>query len=81
MFPASYGDKGYYSDAKKICESCPVSKECLDYALEFPALDMHGVWAGLTPNQLAREQRVRGIKPSRPSTSSIINGGFDRLQK
>lgn len=40
-------------EAKKICETCPVVAQCLEYALE-QRID-HGVWGGLTP----RERRDR----------------------
>ena len=33
--------------------------------------DMHGVWAGLTPRQLAAEQRARGIKAIRPTLAAM----------
>jgi WhiB family redox-sensing transcriptional regulator len=73
MFPVKFNDKTYIIEAKKICASCPVSKPCLEYALEFTATEMHGVWAGLTHNQLAREQRKRGMTEFRPTTLSILN--------
>jgi hypothetical protein len=81
MFPAFDGDKSYCSQARKICQGCPVRKECLDYALEFQSLEMHGVWAGLTSNQLGQEQRRRGIKPSRATSLSVISEGFDRIKR
>ena len=35
---------------KRICGSCPVSSECLQYSLSFePALD--GVWGGMGHNE------------------------------
>lgn len=71
MFPAHHKDTQYITAARKICGECPVRKECLNYALEFPAADMHGVWAGLTPRQLAAEQRRRGIRPTRPTISQM----------
>jgi hypothetical protein len=42
------------------------------YALSFPAADMHGVWAGLTPRQLAKEQKTRGIKPTKPTIAEFM---------
>ena len=69
MFPAFDKDKGYYSKAKAICATCTVTTQCLDYALQFPPQDMHGIWAGMSHAQLGREQRKRGIKPLRPSIS------------
>lgn len=71
MFPKHKGDQEYVKGARELCGSCPVSVECLDYALSFPANDMHGVWAGLTPRELMSEQRRRRIEPSRPSISDV----------
>jgi hypothetical protein len=73
MFPKEHKDITYIAQARAICKSCPVQKSCLEYALEFPAADMHGVWAGLTSRQLAAEQRKRGIKPIRPTLAQMWN--------
>ncbi len=51
-------DKGRSAaPAKRICEKCPVRRDCLNYALETPVLD--GVWGGKTPRERAR-MRLRG---------------------
>ena len=71
MFPKEYKDITYITKARQICKNCPVKDLCLDYALEFPPADMHGVWAGLTPRQLAAEQRKRGITPIRPTIAQM----------
>lgn len=72
MFPRYFNDKTYDKEAKKICEKCSVKKNCLEYALEFPPQDMAGVWGGLTPAQLMREQSRRKIKPVRPTVAMQI---------
>lgn len=74
MFPKSYKDITYIPYARSLCRACPVRSECLDYALEFPAADMHGVWAALTPRQLAAEQRRRGIRAVRPTLAQMWSG-------
>jgi WhiB family redox-sensing transcriptional regulator len=71
MFPKEHKDITYIAEARRICSNCPVKPQCLEYALEFPAADMHGVWAGLTSRQLAAEQRRRGIKPIRPTLAQM----------
>lgn len=38
-----------WQQAVKLCKSCPVKRECLDYSLE--ADELYGVWGGLTANQ------------------------------
>ena len=80
MFPSEFKDVSYVSEAREICSGCPVAVECLEYALEFTAVEMHGVWAGLTSNQLAREQRRRGVVPSRATIAQIFNHGEKRVR-
>jgi WhiB family redox-sensing transcriptional regulator len=71
MFPQHHKDITYIIEARKICSGCGVKEECLNYALEFHPIDMHGVWAGMTSRQLSAEQKRRGIKPVRPSISQM----------
>jgi WhiB family redox-sensing transcriptional regulator len=73
MFPKEHKDITYIQQARAICEECPVKSKCLEYALEFPPADMHGVWAGMTSRQIAAEQRKRGVKPLRPTLSQMWN--------
>jgi len=73
MFPKEHKDITYIQQARAICEECPVKSKCLEYALEFPPADMHGVWAGMTSRQIAAEQRRRGVKPLRPTLSQMWN--------
>lgn len=73
MFPRKHKDITYIPGARKLCQSCPVEEQCLEYALQFPATDIHGVWARLTPRQLAAEQRRRGIKPTKPTNAAMWN--------
>ncbi len=74
MFPKQHKDITYIAQARTICRACPVRSKCLEYALEFPPADMHGVWAGLTSRQLAAEQRRRKIKPIRPTLAQMWGG-------
>ena len=71
MFPKEHKDITYIATARGICKDCPSKIPCLEYALEFPPADMHGVWAGLTSRQLAAEQKRRGIKPVRPTLAQM----------
>ena len=71
FFPKHDGDQSYAEVAVSICRRCPVRKDCLDYALQFPPYDMHGVWGGLTPRRLRQEAKKRGVKPSRPSIAEV----------
>ena len=71
MFPREHKDLSYISDARRLCRQCPVRKECLEYALSFPASDQHGVWAGLTPRQLDAEGKRRGVRPVRFTLAQV----------
>ena len=73
MFPKGHKDFSYIQGAREMCAYCTVRKQCLEYALEFPPADMHGVWAGMTSRQLAAEQRRRGITPTKPTLSQMWN--------
>ena len=73
MFPRWHKDISYIPEARALCRSCPVKEPCLTYALEFPPSDMHGVWAGKTPRQLAAEQKKRGICATRPTIAQMIS--------
>lgn len=46
-----------YRQAIRICNSCPVKQECLDYALDFP--EPFGIWGGLTRPERATILRDR----------------------
>lgn len=71
MFPKEHKDLSYISEARRLCRQCPVRRECLEYALQFPASDQHGVWAGLTPRQLAAEAQRRGVRPVRFTLAQV----------
>lgn len=49
FFPALEKKTVSYRDAIKICTTCEVKSECLNYAVQYEM--MHGVWGGTTPNQ------------------------------
>lgn len=34
-----------------VCESCPVIKDCLEYALNFEPRTLPGIWGGTSENQ------------------------------
>jgi WhiB family redox-sensing transcriptional regulator len=60
-FYAEKGDWGSIRQAKKLCEFCPVIKECGEYAIA--AMEPYGVWGGLTPRERVA---LRGLGRGRP---------------
>lgn len=50
------------NEAKAVCFTCPVRKECLQYALRLPALyggDGGGIWGGTSAAERDRMHRPR----------------------
>ena len=42
-------DDGHQAAGKRLCQSCRVKAECLEWALANG--ERHGVWGGLTPRE------------------------------
>ena len=47
---------GSTRDAKRVCESCPVQAECLDYAMSKD--EKFGIWGGLSERERRRLRRL-----------------------
>lgn len=58
LFYADKGDWALTIRAKLVCQRCPVTIQCLQYAIDNS--EMHGVWGGKTPQQ-RKELRRRGL--------------------
>ena len=52
-----------------MCRSCPVLKQCLEYALRHPESTEYGIWGGTTPFQRRRMSRL-GKKAIKKATES-----------
>lgn len=46
-----------YKVAVQLCQTCPVMKQCGEYAIE--AEEMHGIWGGLTVMQRRKMRAAR----------------------
>lgn len=53
-FPDEVGGKWQARDAKRICERCPVKRQCLAAT---PVSDRYSVRGGLSPKQRAKLRR------------------------
>lgn len=61
FFPERNGD---VRPAKAICATCPVKRECLDYALE--TRQMFGIWGGLS------EKQRKALRPRRRTNGELV---------
>lgn len=53
FFPEEDRERGLgYTQAKKLCATCPVQKLCLEFALVND--ERIGLWGGLTPGERAK---------------------------
>lgn len=46
-----------YKFLRQVCGRCPVKDLCADYAIELNPT--HGMWAGMSPKQIARKHKER----------------------
>jgi WhiB family redox-sensing transcriptional regulator len=65
FFPESGGTA---TQARKVCDRCPVRAECLEFALE--RREIHGIYAGLTTAERNAILKARGRASLPMSTSS-----------
>jgi WhiB family transcriptional regulator, redox-sensing transcriptional regulator len=60
FFPS---DGSGVADAQRVCASCPVATDCLEYALEYRI--EHGVWGGASERERRRILRRRRREAAR----------------
>jgi WhiB family transcriptional regulator, redox-sensing transcriptional regulator len=59
FFPEDYTDRVLVLEAKAVCQGCPLTVDCLQYAMSDSSLD--GIWGGTTPQDrknLRRRKRA-----------------------
>ena len=66
FYPEAGGSVAY---AKRVCRSCPVTAECLEYALEIG--DTWGVWGGKSVSQ---REALMGAPESQPAVRLCMRG-------
>jgi WhiB family redox-sensing transcriptional regulator len=56
-FPEKERDGGDARLVRRICNGCPVRRQCAEYAIDerIP----HGIWGGMSPNERSAERRAR----------------------
>lgn len=59
IFFPHYFRHGAYKEARRICATCPVIRECLQFALDTEATE--GMYGGMTPKQRERIAANGGV--------------------
>jgi len=60
--------------AKRVCMSCPVRAECLEFALV--EVVKHGIFGGTSEHERRRLRRERGISETRPRPPCGTTAGY-----
>lgn len=60
---------GSTREAKKVCATCLVQAECLDYALDHD--ERHGIWGGLSERE--RRRIKKALHPAQPELGDTTN--------
>lgn len=59
FYPEGRSASRTLAEAREVCMSCPVRRQCLAAALETPPWDDHGVWGGTTRNERLRLRNLQ----------------------
>lgn len=68
---ATKGSNELFERARKICMSCRVRKECLEFAIQHPSLQ--GMWGGLSPRQRRDERRKQEYAKAQNLKNKVLN--------
>lgn len=60
--------------AKRVCEGCPVRRDCLAFALTHA---VHGIWGGTTEAERAQIQREHGLPRRVGWSTGHLAGAID----
>lgn len=83
------GIGGGYNTAKKICATCPVARQCADFAQriegEVSHPHRHGMWGGQVPRQRANDTGATARRDAHTRRRDAIRrlhqrGGLDAYQ-
>jgi WhiB family transcriptional regulator, redox-sensing transcriptional regulator len=64
------GKGGSTSEPKKVCRACPVTAECLEYALRTD--QRYGVWGGLSERQRRKIKRQRDADAQQQAAQTTL---------
>lgn len=64
-----------YRLALKICANCPVRTTCLQWALQWPVQDLHGIWGGTSQRERVRITTEQRKAPTCPTTITLRTTG------
>jgi hypothetical protein len=68
-----------WQDAVKLCKTCPVRRECAEYAVS--ADELFGVWGGLTANQRKAIRRGKTSPKQEMSRDLIARPHLQQIVK
>ena len=75
-----FSERGALVDAaKRVCMSCPVRAECLEFALV--EVVKHGIFGGTSERERRRLHRERGISETRPRPPCGTTEGYSAHQR
>jgi WhiB family redox-sensing transcriptional regulator len=71
FFPVSTSGRAVaqVDKALRICASCPVKRQCLDFALE--SVEAEGIWGGTTPDERIRARRQEATRRRRETRTDV----------
>jgi WhiB family redox-sensing transcriptional regulator len=71
FYPVSPGgaSTAQIEQAKRICASCPVRRECLEFATR--TSETHGIWGGTTPEERVKARRAAAARRRHAASRSF----------
>ncbi len=67
FFPEDPQRPNAYNEGRKVCNICPVSDACLNYALDME--EEFGLWGGMSPYQRQRYVRLMNRHGKNPKAT------------
>ena len=72
LFIKDNATQAQIAEAKKLCESCPILKQCAAWGL---AHEEYGIWGKMTARERADQRRAIGLRIIEPSSASVYGLG------
>lgn len=69
FFPGRGDGRCATAQARRFCDGCPVSEECLEHGTRH---EEFGIWGGRSGMELRRRRRALGIALETPAAASLV---------